>query len=392
MKLFVILSRVPWPLEKGDKLRAYFMIRHLSERFEITLCCLSDEGPKQEAIQALSPFCKHIEIIRLNRMAIYGRLCLNLFFGNLPFQVRWFTSNKAKRKIKKLITQHQPDRIFCQLIRVAEYVKDIPNIPKILDYMDVFSKGMDRRLNTAPGYMRPLVNMEYKRLLHYEHTVFSQFDERMIISEQDRNLIVHPEHHKIHVVINGVDTNFFYPMPHDKDFELLFNGNMSYPPNVESAEFIVKMVLPLVWKQKPGVRLLISGTNPSPRVKVLEGKNVVVSGWVEDIRTSFARSRILVAPMQISIGLQNKLLEAMAMGIPCITSTLANNALNAPEEECILVADTPEEFAKHILRLLDHPEDASLMADNALNFVREHFRWEAVCKQTGDIIEKAGQA
>ena len=137
--------------------------------------------------------------------------------------------------------------------------------------------------------------MEYKRLLGYESEVFDCFTNKIIISEQDRSLIPHPSRSEIKIISNGIDTAFFKPMTRPKEFELLFNGNMNYPPNIESAEFLVNKIMPLVWAQMPMVRLLISGTSPNEKVLALESEKVIISGWVEDVRENYAKSKILVA-------------------------------------------------------------------------------------------------
>ncbi|MGZ6540232.1 MAG: glycosyltransferase, partial [Bacteroidia bacterium] len=302
--------------------------------------------------------------------------------------VGYFYFNKAQKKVDELIAKHKPDHIYCQLIRTAEYVKKYPTIPKTLDYMDVFSKGIERRKNTDPFYMKPFLSMEYRRLLRYEKKVFSLFNYKTIISEQDKNLIPHPNKKEIVVVPNGVDTTYFKPIQHKKEFELLFNGNMNYPPNIESVEYLVEKIMPYVWGKLPGTRLLISGASPNARVLDLESEKVIVSGWVDDIRVNFAKSKILVAPMQISIGLQNKLLEAMAMQIPCITSTLANNALGAKPDEQILVADTPEQYARHIIDLLQNETRAKQISMSGYQFVVNKFNWQSTTSILNNLITK----
>ncbi|MBA3971221.1 MAG: glycosyltransferase [Bacteroidetes bacterium] len=382
MKLFVLLSRVPYPLEKGDKLRAFNQIKELSKKHQIILFALNDQKLDDKALAELKKYCAAISIIKFSKFTIFFNL-LRAFFNGQPLQVGYFYFNKAQKKVDELIKKHKPDHIYCQLIRTAKYVKKYPEIPKTLDYMDVFSKGIERRKTTDPFYMKPVLGMEYRRLIRYERKVFDRFNNKTIISAQDKELIPHKEKHKIVVVANGVDTSYFKPIQVKKDFELLFNGNMNYPPNIESVEYLVQKVMPYVWHKLPNTRLLISGASPSADVLDLASDKVVVSGWVEDIRNNFARSKILVAPMQISIGLQNKLLEAMAMQIPCITSSLANNALGAKPGDEILVADTPEQYARHIIYLLQNEAKARQIALKAFDFVGK-FNWQS----TTAILER----
>jgi polysaccharide biosynthesis protein PslH len=304
-------------------------------------------------------------------------------------QVAYFTSPSIRRKIDALISEKRPDRIFCQLIRTAEYARAHKGIPRTLDYMDIFSKGVERRIQKVNIFQRGLFRMEWKRLLRYEGEVFHDFEAKTIISQQDRDLLPVRDPSSVVVIPNGVDTDYFTPVAAEKDYELLFNGNMNYPPNVESVVYIAEKILPLVWKTKPNARLLISGATPSDEVLALQSERITVTGWVDDVRHSFARSRILVAPMQSSIGLQNKLLEAMAMKLPCITTTLSNNALKAIPDRQVLVADTPEQFTTFINFLLDHPEKAAQLAENGYKLVHEKFNWEHMCALLEEVIVKS---
>ncbi len=374
MRIFFLLPRVPYPTEKGDKLRAFHQIKHLSRHHEIILCALNDGVLHEDAIPVLKKYVKAVHIIPISKITIVFNLIKALFSWK-PLQVGYFYNSYSVRKVHKLIDQYKPDHIFCQLIRVAEYVKDIP-IPKTLDYQDVFSKGVERRLAISPFYLKPFLKIEYQRLLRYEHMAFEAFDHKIIISAPDRDLIPHPDKNKIVVVANGVDTDFFKPVEARKQFDLVFTGNMGYPPNIKSAEFLVNEILPKIRAHKPDLRLLIAGANPHLRVMVLKSPQIEVSGWVPDMRDCYAAARIFIAPMQIGTGLQNKLLEAMAMQIPCITSPLAFHALNAKEGEEILVASTPDEYARHILFLLNNPEKAQQIAKKGFDFVHRNFNWD----------------
>ena len=275
MRILVLLSRVPYPLEKGDKLRAFNQIRHLSKKHKVILFATTDIPVHPDAIKELSKYCEHIEIYHLSKHTVLFNL-FRSFISGLPFQVAYFYSPDARAKVNELVQQFRPDHIYCQLIRTSEFVKDVKGIPMTLDYMDVFSKGMERRYDKESFLLRPVVKLERNRLLKYENAVFSRFANKTIISKQDLQFIPHNDREKITVIPNGVDTGFFSPQDRKKDFDLLFNGNMNYPPNIESVEFFVKKVMPLIQKERPGTTLLISGADPSPKVKAIASEFVHV--------------------------------------------------------------------------------------------------------------------
>ncbi|MCK9613583.1 MAG: glycosyltransferase [Bacteroidales bacterium] len=384
MKLFVLLSRVPYPLVKGDKLRAYHHIRCLSKYHEIHLFCLNDTKLHPDARGKLSEYCRSITIVNLSKWKLYAGLLWALL-SNKPFQVGYFYNKKVKKQIADKINEIKPGHIFCQLIRVAEYIKDI-SIPKTLDYQDVFSKGAERMSSSASFFIKPVLRMEARRVKKYERTIFDKFNNKIIISHPDRDIISHPDKNNIEVVMNGVDTEFFKPLIRDKEYDLLFTGNMAYMPNINSVEYLVNEILPVLKKKKPGIKILIAGATPDKKVLNLACDNVTVSGWVEDIRECYAKSKIFVAPMQIGTGMQNKLLEAMAMKLPCVTSGLANNALLAADGQDILVGYSTEDYAMKILRLLDEPELYQKLSESGHSFVTEHFNWKVQTDKINTLI------
>lgn len=371
-RLLFLTSRFPYPLDKGDKLRAYHLIRQLSNRFDILLFAINETTPSLESLDALRPWCKEIRVhVRTRLPSVLSALKHH----QLPFQAGWFYSTKAMRELLDFQAEHPADIIFCHLIRMAEYARGLPH-PQVLDYMDAFSKGVERMKATEPLWMKPLLAVEQRRLIRYEREVFDRFEERLIISQQDRNHIPHPGAGEIKVIPNGVDTGYFHPEEAEKKYDILFNGHLSYPPNIASAGFLAKEIFPLIQKVRPGTTLLIAGADPVPAVRKLAGNGITIQGRVDDIRPAFSASRIMVAPMLISIGLQNKILQAMAMKLPCVVSELANNALGAVHGRELLVARNPEEYAGLIIRLLNDNSYARMIGNAGHDFVLKNYDWE----------------
>ena len=340
MKLLFLTSRFPFPIEKGDKLRAFYFIKHLSRYHDIYLFAINDKQPDDKSIKEIAPYCKTIEVQVITAFQSLLQM-ITALSGSIPFSVAYFTNKGAKKKLAAFVNKHQPDKVFCHLIRMAEYAHILPGQNAIIDYMDAFSIGMQRHAALTAVWKKVPFYMEAQRLKKYESKVFERFRQHIIISAQDRQFIHHPQNKSITVIPNGVEFDFFIPLQEEKKQDLLFVGNMAYPPNIESATYSVKKILPVLHQTMPGINLLIAGATPVKQVTRLQSDKVKVSGWVDDIRLVFAQSRIMIAPMLISIGLQNKILQAMAMKIPCVVSRLANNAIDAPDD-CICVADNPQ--------------------------------------------------
>lgn len=392
MKIFVLLSRVPFPLDKGDKLRAYHQLKALHKHHELVLCCLSDSNPSEEAVAETRKICSELHVFRLSRFRILLNLAFSIF-SRKPVQVMYFYQRPVHRKITALIEATAPDHIYCQLIRTAEYVKNEHNYTKTIDYQDALSKGMDRRAEKARWPFREIYAAERRRLIAYENIIFEYFEAKTIISEEDRRYIYHPERKDIAIITNGIDTEFFRKgTPETPKYDLIFTGNMSYPPNIETAEYIVQQVLPLLQKQIPGTTLLLAGSSPARRVKTLAAaEGVTVSGWMDDIRDAYRAGKVFLAPMQIGTGLQNKLLEAMAMELPCVTSTLANKALQAHHGEAIAVEDDAESCASRLFDLLTNPEARNEMGVKGRTYVTAHFSWQAAARALEDLMERENQ-
>lgn len=385
-KIMFFTSRIPYPLEKGDKLRAYHQIKQLSKKYEVVLCCISSKPISKKAQEELSKYTSALYVYSTNKISLLSNLFIAWLSGH-PFQVGYFFNTGAHYFFNEKIKEEQPDHIFVQLVRMAEYVININNIPKSLDYMDTFSKGMERRYLKSNGLKKMLFKWEYKRLLKYESKVFHAFENTYIISEQDKNSFAFPEKDQINISVNGVDQNFFTPNHlTTKKYDIVFTGNMSYPPNVNAAIYIGEKIVPELIKQFPNLKVLIAGATPTTAVKNLASEHIYVSGWLDDIRDAYNEAKVFFAPLQIGTGLQNKLLEAMSMELPCVTSKLANNALGATPNEAILQGETVQEYVAFLSELLTNKPFANKLALQGKDFVNNNYNWESVVQELEEKI------
>src|SRR5690606_27620540 len=186
-----------------------------------------------------------VHIFRIGRLAQFFKAFLSLF-SSQPIQARMFYSRRVHRKFNAVINSLKPDHIYCQLIRTTEYVKSEHNIRKTMDYMDALSTGMMRMSADSGFFMKRIYKIESKRLARYENLIFDYYDHHTIISQQDKNLIYHPERKKIHVIPNGVNIDELVPVDIEVKYDIVFHGNMNYPPNVASALYIGNKIKPLL--------------------------------------------------------------------------------------------------------------------------------------------------
>jgi sugar transferase (PEP-CTERM/EpsH1 system associated) len=376
MKLLVLTSRFPYPIEKGDKLRAYHQLRELGQRHEVVLVALTMQPVAASDFQAVAELVQQVHVWPVGRLGLIWELSKALFDGR-PAQVAYFYRRHIHQKMEALIARERPDHIYCQLLRMAEYVR-AESLPTTIDYMDTFSVGMKRRAQESAPWLRPLLAWEARKLARYEAAIFAHFDHHTIISEQDRQHLPVADPKRVAVIPNGIDLAFFTlpEKPPEPQHDLVFVGNMGYFPNVKAAHDLIHQIMPQVWAQRPETRVLLAGARPTAEVQRLaRDPRVTVSGWIEDIRTAYLDGRIMVAPLLTGSGQQNKILEAMALARPCITTALVNNAIGASAGKEILLATDAAMFAWQLLDLLADPMRQRAIGMAGMRYVRQHFSW-----------------
>jgi len=386
MKILVALSRFPFPIEKGDKLRAYYQLKELSRNHELFVVCLTDIMPSEEEIAEVKKHCKQLEIIP----HVFKTRVLNLikaFFSKDPYQVHYFESDLMKNKIANLLTTNNIDICYVQLIRMF---KNIPfGLPTkyYMDYMDAFSEGMKKRIAYSKWYEKWIVASESRRLKRFEEKAASYFDGHSIISNADTETFSENLREKLFIIPNGVSEEFFITKTPqlEKEFDVIFTGNMSYHPNIQACKYLVNDILPVLKSKGVTINLCLAGINPSQEILNLKSEHVTVTGYVKDIKEYLMRSKVFVAPLFSGSGLQNKLLEAMAAGLPTITTSLTNKALKAKDKKEIIICNESVKFAEQIIFLLNHQPEAAEIARLGRLFVRENYNWRAC----NNLLEKS---
>lgn len=371
--LLIVSSRFPFPLEKGDKLRMYNQIKDLSAHYNLHLFSISEYHVSKEDQGELLQYVDHLHI---HYISVFNKLTqlFKGFFSKKPLQVHYFYNTSGQRKLDHLIEEWNIDVIYCQLIRMSEYVNRYPHF-KALDYMDAFSLGLQRRIESASWFQKPILELEKNRVVAYQNNQANVFDKLFIIAEKDKECVQTSK--SVELLRNGVDFDFFVPKIQSKVYNIVFVGNMQYYPNVLAAQFLVNEILPLCLSKGLDAKVLIAGANPTKDIQNLASERVKVSGWMDDIREAYWMSDVFVAPLFTGSGLQNKVLEAMACKIPVITTPIVNHSLGAIVNESISIANTKETFASEIIRVTQvmSKEEQEERVNTAYEFVQHAYGW-----------------
>lgn len=386
-KLLIISSRFPYPLEKGDKLRLYYQMKSLAKEFDVFLFCITEEIPSSSQLAEIKKICTDLRWSKLSKLTVALNL-VKAFFKGGSYQEAYFYDRKAKRILDDFIEELKPDHLYCQLIRTGSYVSKSP-IPKSLDFMDAFSYGMKKRASEYSFFMKSIFNRESKKIALLESDLFSKFNQSFVISDQDKerlNLGIN-----LSVLNNGVDCNYFQSRRDSKPtYDIVFVGNLGYHPNIQAAKKIALEILPR-YKSQHGIALScnISGARPVPAVRALKNDQIFISGFVKDIRDAYESGKIMLAPIEGGMGQQNKILEAMAMGIPCIVSKEVAVALHAKHKEHLLIANTVDDYVRAIKLLIDSKELYQYLAEAGEGFVKANFDWDEVTKPLINAIKNS---
>jgi glycosyltransferase involved in cell wall biosynthesis len=374
-KLIIVTSRFPWPIDKGDKLRAYKLAYYLSSYFDVTILAIS-ESKKSISLPENMPF----KIVSFYHSFIYKMIQLGAaFFSSTPFQVAYFYNPKIKKQIHHYLHQYKPDFTIMHLARTASYA---PNYQEnvLIDLMDAFSVGMQRRADLESNPIKKwFLLTEAKRMQAFENIIVSKFQKISIISHNERKIlpVTDAQKSKIAVVPNGIDFPSKQNLHFAKKYDVLFVGNMHYPPNEKAAYKIIEEIIPLFSKKSTPIKFLLAGAH-ADKFKKFESNNLSVQGWVDDIQEIYLQSKIFLAPMEIGIGLQNKLLEAMICKLPVITTPLANEALLAKNKTEIVIAQNATEIQAAIVELLQNQELYHQLSENSFHFVTKNFNWHSI--------------
>jgi sugar transferase (PEP-CTERM/EpsH1 system associated) len=379
MRIFFVCQRVPFPPDRGDKIPTFNEIRHLSARHEVHVFCLGDGPADLDNIPGLRAYAASVTTVPVNGSRSRLR-ALQALAGKGPLSVAAFDEEALHRAIIDKYEQAPPDVIIVFSGNVAQYAEHFPGVPRIIQFHDLDSLKWAQYASQAAPPWRWIYRIEARRLLAYERRIARRFSHALVCTEgEKRDFERLLPGVAVSLVGNGVDLDYFHSSNGPKIPEsLVFTGVMDYLPNVDAVTWFCDEILPVVQAQIPAASLTICGNRPSAAVRRLaKHRAVTVTGWVPDTRPFLDRAEVFVAPLRMARGVQNKVLEALAMALPCVASTLAWRGTTVADGAGVMVADSAGEFAKRIIELLRNRELRSTMAAKARAVAEADYRWEA---------------
>lgn len=396
MKILYIAHRIPYPPNKGDKIRTFNEIKHLSASHEIHLVCLADNPEDMKYETNLGKYSKKVKVISLNTKLAKIKSLLALV-SSKPLSVSYFYSRLLQKTINSWVSSTQYDAVICFCSTMAEYVfRSSALNPSLnsngpvltLDFCDIDSEKWGQYAKRSRFPMNLIYKIEKKRLFKYEKYINNNFHHSVVVSQREKDLFLelYPSAKTITAIPNGVDYEYFSssarfefinPKLDHSDPVLVFTGAMDYYANIEGVTWFCFEILPGIKKEFPKTQFFIVGSNPVPKVKELENiEGVTVTGFVDDIRPYYQFADICIVSLRIAAGIQNKVLEAMSMGKPVITTAKALEGINAIANEHILVEDEPQNFSNAVILLLKNLEQKKTLGTKARLFVKESYNWE----------------
>ena len=396
-KILYLCHRIPYPPNKGDKIRSFNEIKYLSKSYTIDLITLADEPNDLKYIENLQEYCRKLKIFPLNKSIAKIKGFLSLMTGKSISQ-GYFYNKRFQHTLNQWYLSENYDAVFCFSSPMAEYIfkteKHQNNVKKyIMDFCDLDSDKWSQYAEKCSFPMNLLYKIEAQRLLKFEIKINQEFNTSIFVSDNEKDLFLQyfPGGRNIHVISNGVDYMFFNQdvVKTDKKFShpmIMFSGAMDYYANVDGITWFVEKIFPLIKEKVPNIKFYIVGSNPGSEVKALEkDPSVVVTGYVEDIREYYKAADLCVIPLRIARGVQNKVLEAMAMAKGIVSTSHAVQGIIPEVKKIIEIEDTPVQFAEKAIHLICNNNEQNKLGREARQFVTCNYNWERNIKHLGAL-------
>jgi len=403
MDILVLSHEYPSP-QTGGALRIFNFLKYLSKKYghDITLISLIEKTEEPRYVYKLNEYCSLVETIDMPELGVsffrtIGYVIKNMFSFQYIFSkdhiLSAYYSPIMQRKVREILRTKKFDIILVSSLPMAFYVLDV-KLPKVVDAMDATSEALRQRYILERNFaMKIFWLVLYYEKIRYAKIVYKKgFNAWVAISSYDRKILQsYLPNLDISVIPNGIDTEYFSPRSIEEEFpSLIFVGDMRSPHNVDAVLYFSNKIYPLIKEKIPDIKLFIVGRHPPDKIYQLSSdESIVVTGYVKDIRPYLNKSSIVVVPMLSGTGIKNKILEAMAMEKPVISTSIGARGLDVKPDENIVIADHPMEFARRVIELLNDDKLRRKIARNGRKFVEIKYSWEKMAGKLNNILESA---
>jgi len=386
--MLFLTTRLPFPPIGGERVRPFHFIKHLSKNWKITLVSFVESDIEARQVKNCPLKLENIHTITLPRIRSYIN-CVGGLFSKAPLEIPYYASQKMRQLLQRELQTNKYDLIFCHLIRMAPYVENITGVKKVLDICDALSLrySLSCKLHKGPSKLIELI--ESKRLGDYEARISEKFNLNLIASVKDKAYLEQKVGAKdLAVVENGVDLEACESGQTQTDYKkIVFFGNLRTFHNIDAVQYFYKEIFPLVKKKIQGARFVIVGASiPKCILDMAKDNSVSTLSGVEGIDPHIKDACVSVAPMRIAVGVQNKILQSMALRIPVVTTTLGLGGLQARAGQDILVADNPRDFADKVILLMQDSSAREGVRQKAYSLIREKYLWSNSVNRLNDLL------
>ena len=395
-----LAHRIPYPPNKGDKIRSYHLLLELCTHYDVHLGCFIDDPDDEQYIEKLRPLCASLICLPLTRSQRYLKAALALIQAK-PVTLTLYSSNRLQKWVEHTVSQHKINQIMVFSGAMAQFVEAEPyqSSTRVIDFVDVDSDKWAQYAQKKTGLSRWIYQREQRLLLRYEQAITERFNKSLFVSEKEadlfRSLIPQQLATKVDYFNNGVNSQYFdpqsvkdHPRVHPTPF-IVFTGAMDYWANEDAVAWFCNRVWPSLSVRHPELSFFIVGSNPSTAVNQLSKlERVVVTGKVEDVRPYIDQALHVVAPLQIARGIQNKVLEAMAMAKPVVATGMAMEGIPLHPQLSVKIADNPDLFIQACDSLIRNPEGHS---EANRHWLQAQFNWQQTLAKLPDFLERNDQ-
>jgi sugar transferase (PEP-CTERM/EpsH1 system associated) len=405
MKILFVANRVPYPPFRGDKLKIFNLANELCKHHELHLITIAENQDDVNSVKELLKPTVHLNENGQQNLLFHSltwqyrpkwlsaiSACFGVF-SNRPLQVAFFRSSGFADRLKQILSEHQFDAIHVQHIRMAQYFEGLGCENVILDLPDAFSLYWKRRIAKSGNFISKWVAaIEFKRLFNYEKKMLPKFKKVLVCSREDQQFLNENTGVNVELLQNGVNTDVFSPRA-DAFIKnrVLFTGNMDYAPNIDAVSYFVEEIWPKIIQKVPEAQFIIAGQRPVAKVMSLQNENIHVTGFIPNLADEYAKAHVVVSPLRIGAGTQNKVLEALSMNIPVVSTNVGYSGLELEKGVGIALSLNADEFAENVIQILCNNDFRDKLGSTGGQKIRSRFSWQGIALQLEAYLKQVAK-